>query len=327
MAVWRKIIAAIEDHRTFIITSHLKPDCDALGCELALAEHLRHLGKAVTIINSDPTPQAYQFLDPAGMVETYDPAHHAAVIAQAEAIIVVDAAGTWERMGEVGRVLGQTQKLTLCIDHHDDPSNFAHEAVVNPAAAANGEQIYDLIRAMHGQISPTMAQALYAALMTDTGRFRFPKTRPVTYQIAAELLAAGANPAYIYRQIYEQSSLGRLRLKGRVMDSVQLAAAGQLAYYGVNRAMLAEYGVRPEELNGFTNLAQEVAGVRVVLFGVDEGHGKVKISLRSDGSVAINQLARDYGGGGHPSAAGATIAGRLDAVIEEVVAKVKQLLA
>ncbi len=324
--MWQKIIPIIEKNNTFILTSHLNPDCDALGSELALAGHLSHLGKKVTIINTDPAPEAFRFLDPQRLVKKYSPTKHANLIEKAEVIIVLDASGGWKRVGRVGEALSQAGAIKVCIDHHPDATDFVDVAVVDIDAAATGELIYELVTAMQGVISEEMAQALYAAIVTDTGSFRFPKTSPRTHQITAAILRTGAQPYDIYHQLYEQYPLQRVRLKGHVLDSIKTEAKGQIAYYGLDQQTLKTYGVPAAELDGFASLGQEIGGVRVVVFCLQSSKSKVKISLRSDGSVEINQLAMAYGGGGHPSAAGATVIGKLDEVMAEVVEKVKRLL-
>ncbi len=324
--MWQQIIPIIEQNNYFIVTSHLNPDCDALGSELALAEHLQYLGKKVTILNSDPVPQPYRFLDPQHLIKKYIPTRHACAIQKAEVVIVVDASGGWKRIGRVGETLAQTSAVKVCIDHHPDPTDFAELAVVDTDAAATAELIFDLIQATHGLVSPPIAQALYAGIITDTGNFRFPKTSARTHRITAELLGVGIDPLIIYRQIYEQYPLNRVRLKGHVIDSIKTAVQGQLAYYGLDQDTLKAYKVKTSELDGFASLGQEIGGVRVVVFCLQSSKSKVKISLRSDGSVAVNQLASSYGGGGHPSAAGATVTGSLAEVLADVVQKVKNLL-
>lgn len=325
--MWQTIISLIEQYTHFIITAHHNPDCDALGSELALAGHLANLGKKVTIINSDPTPDAFRFLDPLRLIKKYSPARHANLIKKAEVIVVLDASGGWKRLGRVGEALAEAEAVKICIDHHPDSTNFVDVAVVDTDAAATAELIYELVVAMNGAVSEQMAQALYAAIVTDTGSFRFPKTSPRTHRITAEIVRAGAQPYDIYRRIYEQYSLARVRLKGHLIDSIKTTAQGQIAYYGLDQKTLKAYGVKTSELDGFASLGQEIAGVRVVVFCLQSSNSKVKISLRSDGSIAINQLAGLYGGGGHTSAAGATVSGRLDDVLAEVVEKVKLLLA
>ncbi|MFN8454198.1 MAG: bifunctional oligoribonuclease/PAP phosphatase NrnA [Anaerolineae bacterium] len=324
--MWQQLIPIIEQNNNFIITSHLNPDCDALGSELALAEHLQRVGKKATILNSDPVPQAYRFLDPQHLIKKYLPAKHTCIIKKAEVIMVVDASGGWKRVGSVGEALVQTVAVKVCIDHHPDPTDFVEVAVVDTDAAATAELIFDLIRARQGFISPQIAQALYAGIITDTGNFRFPKTSARTHRVTAELLGTGIDPLSIYRQIYEQYPLARVRLKGHVIDSIKTTAQGQLAYYGLSQDVLKAYQVKTSELDGFASLGQEIGGVRVVVFCLQSSKSKVKISWRSDGSIPVNQLAATYGGGGHPSAAGATVTGHLDEVLAEVVEKVKYLL-
>jgi len=310
-----------------VLTTHSNPDCDALGSELALAEHLQNLGKQVTILNSDATPTTYRFLDPTRKLQRYSSKKHNTLINETEVIIVLDASGSWSRVGQVGQALKQAGAVKLCIDHHPDPTDFVDVAVVDTHAAATGQLIYDLILQMGGSLSRIMAQALYAALLTDTGSFRFPKTSPQTHQITANLLAAGAVPLYIYNQIYEQNSLGLVRFKGRVLDSIQTAAKGRIAYYAITRALLKEYGVKNSEMDGFAGLGQQIGGVQVTIFCTEASGGRVKISLRSDGSVAINTIAQAYGGGGHVSAAGALVEGStLDQITVELVEKVRALL-
>jgi phosphoesterase RecJ-like protein len=324
--VWQHIIPPIEQNSTFILTSHLNPDCDALGSELALAEHLRALGKQVTILNSDPVPGPYRFLDPHHYLKKFTASRHTALIRQAQVIIVLDASGGWKRMGRVGDFLAPAQAVKICIDHHPDPTDFVDIAAVDTDAAATGELILELVMAMNGMLTQSMAEALYAAIMTDTGSFRFPKTSPRTHRITAQLLAAGAQPLEIFRQIYQQYPLGRVRLKGYLINSIQTTADGQIAYYGLHLDTLKAYGVDTSELDGFASLGQDIGGVRVVVFCLQNSRSKVKISLRSDGSIAINDLAAEYGGGGHPSAAGATVTGQMDEVLSDVVEKVKVLL-
>jgi phosphoesterase RecJ-like protein len=324
--LWQAIIPLIEQHTQFVITSHHNPDCDALGSELALAEYLSHSGKKVMIINSDPVPDAFRFLDPHRVIKRYSPKKHAHLIEKAQVIIVVDASGGWKRVGRVGEALAQAGAVKVCIDHHPDTTDFVDVAVVDIDAAATAELIYELVVATCGTISATMAQALYAAIVTDTGSFRFPKTSPRTHRITAALLQAGARPYNIYRQLYERYPLERVRLKGHIVDSIKTEAQGQIAYYSLDQQTLKSYGVKASELDGFASLGQEIGGVRVVVFCMQSSKNKVKVSLRSDGSVEINHLAASYGGGGHTSAAGAVVEGKLDEVMREVVEKVKRLL-
>jgi len=325
--LWQKIISIIENNERFVLSSHINPDCDALGSELALAEQLRSLGKTVNIINTDPVAANYLFLDRKQRIQQYSEKRHSRIIKKAEVVIVLDASGGWERLGAVGKALAQAEAIKLCIDHHPDATDFVDVAVVDTEASATGELIYDLIMAMGGSLSNNIAQSLYAAIVTDTGSFRFPKTSPRTHRITAELLVAGADPMYIYRQIYEQNLLETIQLKGHIMASIRTAANGQIAYYGVSQNTLKQFDVKTSELDGVASLGQLIGGVRVTIYCMELPQERVKISLRSDGTVTINQIAFGYGGGGHPSAAGAIAEGHLAEVMAEIIAKVEHLLS
>lgn len=326
--MWQKIISAIQNNQKFVITAHVNPDCDALGSELALAAHLRRLGKQAVILNTDSTPPAYKFLDtlPRRSIRKYAHSKHRRVINQAQIIFVLDASGGWERVGRVGEALQQAPALKICIDHHPDATDFANIAAIDTNAAATAELVFDLIEAMDGQITPHIAQALYAAIITDTGNFRFPKTNPHTHQITAKLLAAGVDPAGVYQQLYEQYPLGRVKLKGHLLNTLQTTANGRVVFYGLARDTLKAFGVKASDLDGFASLGQEIGGVCVTIFCLETAAKQIKISLRSNGRVAINQIAAGYNGGGHPSAAGATVSGPLEEVLADVTAKVRQLL-
>ncbi|MFQ5613630.1 MAG: bifunctional oligoribonuclease/PAP phosphatase NrnA [Anaerolineae bacterium] len=327
MGTWTEIIHLIETHHRFVITSHVNPDGDAIGSELGLAHHLLALGKEVAVFNSDATPKAYRFLDGIRRVRTFSKKRYRGRLERADVIFVLDASGGWDRLGRIGKWLAKTRAVKVCIDHHADPVDFVDVAVVDPAAAATAELIFELIRAMEGEISQAIADALYVAILTDTGSFRFPKTSPRTHHIAGQLMLAGADPGTLYRKIYNQYPLALLRLKGRVMDSLQVTAGGQLAYAALEQATLKAYGVAQRDLDGFAGLGQRVAGVRLNLLFVETAKRQVKVSLRSDGSLAINDLAARWGGGGHPSAAGAIVAGTLDEVVPRLVGEARALLA
>jgi phosphoesterase RecJ-like protein len=330
--MWSEVIRIVNLKQRFILTTHANPDLDALGSELALDEFLRSLGKEVSILNSDAVPRMLRFVDPERRLVTFSPGGHRLIIERAEVIFVLDASDGWERVGRVGRALADRAErlrdgaMVICIDHHPDPADFAHLTVVNPDAAATAELIFDLLTQAGGVLTPSIAKWLYLAILTDTGSFRYPKTNPNTHRIAAGLIEAGANPLQLYRQVYEQYPLGLVRLKGHVLNSLQMGGSGRIAWCAIDQATLKAYRVAPADLNGFPGLGMQIGGVRVSLLCVQMPKGRVKISLRSDGSVSVNGLAAQLGGGGHPSAAGATVEGELAWVAAQVVARVEALL-
>ena len=324
--MWHKIINIINNHTRFIITAHVNLDGDAIGSELALAEHLDNLGKDVTIINNDITPSNYHFLDPKTIINTYSPSEHDSIIHQAEVIISVDVSGGWERIGSPSEAFRQSKTIKVGIDHHTTPPTFADIVVTVTTVVAAAELIYDLLVTMNCTFSQTIAQAIYVGIMTDSGGFRFPPTNAHTHQTVAKLLAMGVDPYYVYHQIYNQHSLQRLLLKGHLITCIKTAMNGQIAYYTIDKQTMRNYGVTRSELGGFTNLGSEVKGVRVNIFLMETGENEVKIGLRSDGTIRVDKIANSYGGGGHPSAAGATVKGELNEVMSDVIEKVKHIL-
>jgi phosphoesterase RecJ-like protein len=324
--MWSAVIRLINEKERFILTTHTNPDPDALGSELALDAFLRAAGKDVWILNSDSPPDAFRFADPGRRLRAFSPARHTPKIRQADVIFVLDASGGWSRVGRVGEVLAAAPATVVCIDHHPDSVEFAHLAVVDADAAATAELIFDLIVQAGGTLTPEIARALYLGILTDTGSFRFPKTGPRTHRIVARLIEAGADPGQLYKRMYEQYPLKRVRLKGYVLDSLREEAGGRIVWCALDRATLKAYGVTQANLDGFPGLGMQVGGVRISVLCVEIARGRVKVSLRSDGSVAVNGLAAELGGGGHPSAAGATVKGDLAQVTARVVVGAEALL-
>jgi phosphoesterase RecJ-like protein len=330
--MWSEVNRMVSEKQRFVLTTHTNPDLDALGSELALDEYLRSLGKEVSILNSDSVPRLYRFVDPERRLRTFSPTRHGWVIERAEVIFVMDASGGWERVGRIGAALAVRGNdphggaRVICVDHHPDPVDFAHLAVVDPDAAATAELIFDLITQAGGALTPSIARWLYLGILTDTGSFRYPKTSLRTHRITAMLIEAGADPTQLYKQVYEQYPLGLVRLKGHVMNSLQLGGGGQLVWYALDKATLKAYGVTQADLDGFPALGMQIGGVRVSLLCVEMPRGRVKASLRSDGSLSVNDLAAQFGGGGHPTAAGATLEGDLAQVTARLVADVEALL-
>jgi phosphoesterase RecJ-like protein len=324
--MWPSIINLIDQAQNVVITTHTNPDLDALGCELALDEFLRSRGKQTLILNSDKTPDLFRFVDPEHRVRVFSPRRHHRAISQADLIFVLDASGGLNRIGRVGEALSTTNATLVRIDHHPDPTGFAQVEVVDTDASATAELIFDLITKAGSDITPTIARLLYLAILTDAGSFRYPKTSPRTHRIAARLLEAGADPTQLYSLVYEQYPLNQVRLKGYVLNSLQVSDNGQIAWCMIDQSTLKAFDASPADLNGFPGLGMIVRDVRVSVLCVEMPKGTVKVSLRSDGSVLVNGLAARWGGGGHGSAAGATITGTLEEVTKVIVSAIEDLL-
>jgi phosphoesterase RecJ-like protein len=320
------LISVLRNAGPCVITTHLNPDGDAIGSELALAEWLRAQGKTVRILNHDATPAVYQFLDLRGEIEVFRPGRDAGILASASMIFVVDT-NSPDRLESMGQGVRSSAAIKVCIDHHLDPDPFMAYPVIDSDATSTGEVLMRLFD-HEGRIpyTPSMATALYCAIMTDTGSFRYPRVDGEIHRLTARLLEAGADPVSIYTSVYEQWSGGRIHLLGRTLASLRTACDGKLAYVSITREMLAETGAAEEDTDNFTTFPMSISGVIAGILFLETGGG-VKISFRSRGDIPINLLARKFGGNGHKNAAGARLPGeRIEQVRDRVIAAACELL-
>ncbi len=316
--------AALRPGTTVALSTHINADGDGCGSETALARLLAQRGIRCRIVNPTPWPAMFGFLLGDDIEEAS--AQGAAALDDVDALIVLDINDV-RRLGNLAdRVRSLTVPISV-IDHHvagDEPVGTL--AVADTAACATAELVYDIGVTLGLDITPAIAQSLYAAILTDTGSFRFSNTSPRAHGIAAALLAAGVNPEEMYRRIYAQVSLGRLQLLREALGTLHSEPEIGLSYISVNADVLDRFDVTSEELDGIVEHPRSITGTRMALFFRDLGYGKVKVSLRSTGDVDVQQFARRYGGGGHRKASGAMLTGSLAAVEEQVLADARLYL-
>jgi phosphoesterase RecJ-like protein len=321
-----QIARSLEAHTTFVLTTHVNPDGDGLGSELALARFLRKQGKQVTVLNHSATPDNYRWLDPDGTIVQFLPERDRDLLLRAECIVILDT-NQPDRIRSLQPFVASSPAFKIVIDHHLDPHPFGDQYLIDDNATSTGEIVYGLLAAIDpGLFDAGIAEALYTAIMTDTGSFRFPRTRPATHEIAARLLSHGVDPTSVYVQVYENWTPGRMRLLGEVLDSMRTAYDGRLAYVVCTQAMFKQTGTSEIETDNFTTYPMSIQGVRVgILF--NELRDGIKISFRSKGSIPINQLAKEFGGNGHLNAAGARLSGTsLEETVRSVVANAEKYL-
>jgi bifunctional oligoribonuclease and PAP phosphatase NrnA len=216
----------------------------------------------------------------------------------------------------------------LVIDHHIASAEPPGTVVLSDTTAcATGELIYDLASALGFEITPAIAKAIYTAILTDTGSFRFSNTSPRCHAIAGDLLARGADPEDLYVRVYASAPAGRVRLLAEVLSTLGVDEEFGLSWLTMSPGALAKYGVRQEDLDGIVEQARSIQGTRMAIFFRDLGHGKVKASFRSTGKTDVNAFAREFGGGGHAKAAGAMIAGSLAETRDRVLDRARQFLS
>jgi len=315
--MWNEVIKTIKKGESFLVTTHINPDGDAIGSELALFRFLRAEGKRVKILNSNPTPRNYEFLDSDRVIEVYTGVADPDPGRDVDAVFVLDIS-TSRRLGPLWELVSRTRARKICIDHHLGNDRFADLNVIDTGACATGELVYDLIMSVRGWLDYDLALPLYVSIMTDTGSFRFSNTTERTHVIVSHLISVGVNPRKVYEQIYENNSVGQMRLLARVLGSLQLTDDGRIAWIEVERSAFDDTGANPEELEGMIDYLRMIGGVEVCLLFLERERGGTKVSMRSKGDFDVNLFASRYGGGGHQHAAGAV----LDVGLEEAVRRV-----
>jgi bifunctional oligoribonuclease and PAP phosphatase NrnA len=315
----------LDGARTAGLTTHVTPDGDGIGAELCLLGHLRALGIDARVINTEPLPAKYRFLDPEGAVEVFDAARHDPFLRGADLIFMLDNSAT-SRMGPLEPAIRASRAVTVCIDHHNLVEPFWKVNIIDPEACATGELVFQIIKAMGGQIGRNAAQAAYVSLVTDTGYFRFSKTSPRCHEAAAEMLAAGVSPPLVYEEVFERNSAAILRLGGVALADLRQEEGGRFAWVSLTHEQVARCGAETEDTSDIVNELLSIEGVRVAALFKEMDGGRTKLSFRSKGEIDVNRLASRFGGGGHTNAAGAVVEGGLEETIRRVLPSCRELL-
>ncbi|MCZ6671102.1 MAG: bifunctional oligoribonuclease/PAP phosphatase NrnA [Acidobacteria bacterium] len=327
-----KIRDLINQSEKILLTTHMNPDGDGLGSELALFRQLREGGKEVRIVNNDPIPERYRFLDPEGESEVFDRSRDLPFIQDCDLIFVLDNS-SMERMGKLAAPMQSSSAKKICIDHHLIPSgpgtagnNGIWDILWNmEEASATGELIYELIMALGGPMTHGKAEPLYVSLVTDTGNFRFSKTGPKAHQVAAALLACGVNPVRVYQEIFERSSTAFMRLLGYALTHFHQECEDRLVWVTMDRRKIEEFSAQEEDTSEMVNSFFQIHRVRVALLFKELSDGKTKVSLRSKGDFDMNRLAVHFGGGGHRNASGIVLDDTLNDGTERVLREARKL--
>jgi phosphoesterase RecJ-like protein len=304
----------------------VNPDGDGLGSQLALWHHLRARGMDARIINNDPVHRKYAFLPGADRVEVYDPSAHRELILGAALFFVLDNSSP-DRLGRVLEPARETRARKVCIDHHVTTDPFWDVNCIDTDAAASGQLVYEMIRALGGRITGEMAVSLYVSFVTDTGHFRFSKSTAHVHRIIADLMDTGAiDPPRIYRQLFEGVSPGMNRLVAAALSDTHYEYGGRLAWARLTRAQLEQYGGVDEDTGDLVNMLLSVEGVVAAALIKEVADARLKLSLRSLGNVDVHALAARLGGGGHKNASGASMAVSLEEGVRRVVDGMKEVL-
>jgi phosphoesterase RecJ-like protein len=314
-----RILETVRESRTFCVVGHVRPDGDCVGSQLGLTLALRNEGKKVVCWNEDRIPQKYEFLDPDKDFQKPRPGQ------QFDCVIATDAA-SFERVGIVGKCVA-ARKLLINIDHHESNTRFGDINWVSAREPATGELIFRLLKVAKWPITKPIADCLFTAVSTDTGSFQYSSTRPGTYHVAGELVRRGANLAKICDEVYQSYPLSRARLLRHIYSHFRLTHHDQIAYFWLKKADFARSGAESDDTEGLIDHIRAIAPVVIACVFEEIEPDLTRISLRSKSEqVNVNEVAAQFGGGGHPAAAGARIRGTPLSTQRRVIAALKRAL-
>jgi phosphoesterase RecJ-like protein len=302
----------LESGREFLITAHVDPDGDAVGSCLGLEAALQYLGKETQVVLESTLPASLEFLPGASGIR-----RSADVPKRFTHAFVLDSSSL-DRVGTVGTANLAPDARIAVIDHHWGNAGFGAPRLVNPEASATAELIYDLIESLKVPITPEIATNLYTGILSDTGGFRYANTSARTLRVSARLVEHGARAAEVAEALYATKTAPSLRILGAALASLETKGGGRIGAMTISRAMFEEAGATPEDADGIVQYAKSLVGARVGVLIQEVAPGEIRASLRSDGTVDVNEVASRFGGGGHRNAAGLRVRGALETVRQDL---------
>jgi phosphoesterase RecJ-like protein len=309
-----QVLEHIKERRHFLVTSHTRPDGDAVGSSLGLAQILRKMGKEAEVVLGDSVPVIYRPLPHADSI-----IHASSVNGKYDAAIILECDSVLRT-----RLQGLEQHFLINIDHHATSKPFANVNWIDPSACAVAEMVFRLGQAAGVKITPEIATCLYTAVLTDTGSFSYSSTTAHTFDLAKRLVEHGADPARIAHNVYFSNPTSKMRLLGAALSA--LHREGALVWMAVTRDDMDRSGALEEDCEGLVNYALGIAGVEVAVFFREIADGKVRVSVRSKGAVNVAEIAEKFGGGGHQCASGFSVPGSISAAEKVVLGQLRSKL-
>ena len=322
---WTRFSEVIAQANNIVLTSHIRPDCDALGSSLGMAGILRALGKKVRIVMGQPVPPNLAFIDPENEIMCINEDIKAEEFADCDLHMILDTSA-WKQLGDMADVIRNSTYKKIIFDHHQGEDDIDAELFKNTTAEAVGRMCVDAAEHLGVEITQQIAIPLFAAIATDTGWFRFPSARKVTYDAASKLISAGAEPDQIYGDLYERETVGRVRLRGVVLARTQTEMDGRLAHTFIMPDDYEKTGALPSDTEDLINKTLEIAGTKFAVILVGQPTGGYKISFRSRCGVPCNEVAAHFDGGGHKAAAGAFVEDTFENAQKKILTYVRSCL-
>lgn len=321
---WKKFVDQVNRYQSFVLVSHIRPDCDALGSELGMKMVLEAIGKDVRIINAHPTPPSLAFIDPTNAIEVLGE-HVQADEISADCIFILDTSA-WPQLGDMGEVIRASSAEKMVLDHHVGEDELGATMYKDYVAEATGHLVVQAADAFGVKLTKEMSIPIFAAIATDTGWFRFGSVTPETYRVVARLTEAGVVPSEVYGDLYERDTLGRLKLRGLILSRTEDELDGALMHTYVTKEDFEAVGAAPSDTEDVINLTLVVAGTLGAVIFVGQKTGGYKLSFRSRCGMDCNVVAKNFGGGGHKAAAGAFFDGSLEDAQAAVLPVVREAM-
>ena len=319
---WSLLNNLIQKSKTIVLSTHVNPDGDGLGSQIALYYYIKSIDRECRIINTSKLPTLYNFLDPDNIVEQYSHDIHNDYFKDVDIVIALDI-GDYRRMNEIKDEIVKNNIYSVSIDHHPEDEDFFELSLVDVSAPATGYLVWKyLMFNNYKELPINVANALYCALITDTGSFKYNSTNPDCHIMAAHLLESGVKPYDIYDVVYERRELSQVTLLAFVINNLKFYFDGEFAGYIIRLSDLEKCNASHKDVEGFTDFVRSIKGVQVSFMILEQKYD-IRINFRSRGKYIINDIAQKFGGGGHKLAAGATIRNK---TIDEIQEKIIKLL-
>ncbi len=318
MIDYKKLEKILTENKSFLLSTHVNPDADAVGSEIAMYNILTQLGKEVRIINHSAMPYNLLFLDPDKKIEKYEKDKHDVLFDISDVLVALDFNKT-DRLVSMQEAFEKSTTLKICIDHHQDAGNSFDHHFVGTDYSATGHIIYDFIKQTKiAELNSEIANPLYAAIMTDTGSFRFERTNAELHRIIADLLDYNVDPIKIYGEIYDENKLNKLKIFGKALSSMKVIGNGKISYMIITQKDFKEVDAIESDTDNIVEHSLTVENVVLGMLFIEHEDG-FKVSLRSKGNILVNELAKEFNGGGHTNAAGVRMH---DSRLEDMLPKI-----
>ena len=301
---WNNLNKLINESNNILLSTHINPDGDGLGSEVAVYHYIKSLNKNCRIINISGLIDKYEFLNKNNIIEQFNKDAHVSWISKCDCAIIFDI-GDYSRLGKISKIIKDNTVKCISIDHHPSEDSFFDFRCLDISAPATGYLVWQYFKSINYELTYDIAEGLYAALITDTGSFRYNSTTPDCHVMAKEILETGVKPYDVYSSIYEQRTLPQIKLLGAVIDSLKIV--DEFASIRISLDMLRNCDATLEDVDGFTDFMRSIKGIEVSFMISQINNNKFRINFRSRGKYIINDIAAHFNGGGHKLAAGAMV--------------------